>query len=59
MNSLKFNNEQDLETFTESFDTGLKTNFSGSSKPQFVKFASPRETEASCGVKGGKFILEG
>jgi len=55
----KFDNEQDLKAFTESFDTGLKSIFSDSSKLQFVKFGSARDTDASRGVKGGKFSLQG
>ena len=55
----KFDQEEDLEAFTESFDTGLKAIFSDSSKAQFVKFGSPRDTNARCGVKGGKFTLQG
>ena len=55
----EFDNEQDLVAFTESFDTGLKAIFSDSSKPQFVKFGSPRDTDTSCGVKSGKLILQG
>ena len=58
-NSKKFNNKVDLAAFTESFDTGLKTTFSDSSKPQFVKFGSPRDDDARCGVKGGKLSLPG
>ena len=55
----RFDNEQDLAALTESFDTGLKTTFSDSSKPQFVKFGSPRDNDARCGVKLGKFNLAG
>jgi len=55
----RFDNEQDLEALTGSFDTGLKVTFSDSSKPQFVKFGSPRDNDARCGVKGGKFNLAG
>ena len=55
----KFDNEQDLTAFTESFNTGLKAIFSDNSKPQFVRFGSPRDTDARCGVKGGKFTLQG
>ena len=54
-----FDNGQDLAAFTESFDTGLKTVFSGNSKPQFVKFGSLRDNDARCGVKSGKLSLPG
>jgi len=55
----KFDNEQDIAAFTECFDAGLKAIFSDSSKPQFVKFGSPRDNDESCGVKGGKLTLQG
>ena len=55
----RFDNEQDLAAFTESFDTGLKVIFSDGTKPQFVKFGSPRDNDARCGVKGGKLSLSG
>jgi len=55
----KFNDEQDLVAFTDSFDTGLKTTFSDKSKSQFVKFGSLRDNDAACGVKGGKLSLQG
>ena len=58
-NSEQFNNELDLAAFTKSFDTGLKMTFSDSSKTQFVKFGSPRDDDACCGVKGGKLSLPG
>ena len=52
-------NEQDIAIFAERFDTGLKATFSDNSKPQFVKFGSPRDKDESCGVKGGKLNLPG
>ena len=55
----KFDNKQDLAALTESFNTGLKATFSDSSKPQFVKFGSPRDNDPRYGVKGGKFSLAG
>jgi len=55
----KFDNKKDLAAFTEAFDTGLKTTFSDNSKPQFVKFGSPRDNDTRCSVKGGKFTLAG
>ena len=57
--SSKFGDEQDLAAFTESFDTKLKEIFSDSGRPQFVKFGSPRDNDPDCGVKGGKFVLQG
>ena len=55
----KFDNKDDLAAFTAAFDTGLKTSFSDNSKPQFVRFGSPRDNDTGCGVKGGKFSLPG
>jgi len=55
----RFDNELDLEAFTERFDTGLRVTFSDSNKPYFVKFGSPRDHDARCGIKGGKFALSG
>jgi len=55
----KFDNDQDLTAFTESFDTGLKEIFSDSSKLQFVRFGSWSDNDARCDVRGGKFCLQG
>lgn len=55
----KFDNKQDLDTLTESFDTGLKAAFADNTKPQFIKFGSPRDNNAGCGVKNGKFSVLG
>ena len=55
----RFDNQQDLDAFTESFDTGLKVNFTDSSKPHFVRFGSARDNDARCDVKGGKLTLSG
>ena len=55
----KFNSDQDLATFSERFDTGLKGTFKDNSKNQFVKFGSSRDNDDRCGVKGGKMSLLG
>ena len=55
----RFDNEQDLAAFTESFDTGLKWVFADNSKPQFVKFGSPRDNDPRYNVKTGKLRLSG
>ena len=54
-----FDSEHDLAVFTESFDIGLRVVFSDSSKTQFVRFGSPQDNDARCGVKGGKLSLPG
>ena len=51
--------ESDLDAFTECFDKGLKGNFSEGSKPQFVRFGSPRDNDSRCDVKGGRLMLPG
>ena len=55
----KFCSKEDLDTFTECFDKGLKTNFSDDRKPKFVKFVSARENDSRCDIKGGKLTLQG
>jgi len=55
----KFDNKNDLETFTRAFDTKLKTTFSDSSKPQFVKFGLTRDTDTRAGVSNGRMGLPG
>ncbi|KAF9650957.1 hypothetical protein BDM02DRAFT_3184899 [Thelephora ganbajun] len=55
----KFDNKQDLAGLAESFDTGLKTTFSDSSKTQYVKFGSLRDNDTRCGVKAGKLSFLG
>jgi len=55
----KFDNETDLDAFTDRFDKGLKTNFSEDSKPKFVKFGSARDNDNRCDVKSGQMTLQG
>ena len=55
----KFDKKQDLAAFAESFDNGLKVSFSDSTRPQSVRFGSPRDDDERCGVKGGRFSLSG
>lgn len=55
----KFYTESDLQAFTESFDKGLKVNFSDGTRPQFVKFGSVRDNDSRCDVKGGRLTLQG
>ena len=55
----KFCSKEDLDTFTECFDKGLKTNFSDDRKPKFVKFVSARENDSRCDIKGGKLTMQG
>ena len=54
-----FDNESDLQAFTDCFDRGLKRNFAGVSKPHYaVKFGTVRDNDDSRDVKGGQLRLE-
>jgi len=57
----KFNTTEDLTSFSEKFDEGVKKVFSTSNSRgnQYVKFGSPRDHDAKCGIKGGKLALTG
>jgi hypothetical protein len=55
----KFNTPEDLSTFAQRFDEGLKRVFSDDSGSQFVKFGSPRDNDPKYGIKLGKLALTG
>jgi hypothetical protein len=55
----KFYTESDFEAFTDSFDKGLKINFSEGTRKQFVKFGSLRDNDSQHDVKGGQLMLNG
>ena len=57
----KFNTPEDLATFSQRFDEGLKKVFSisNSHMSQFVKFGSLRDNDPSYGIKDGKLRLTG
>jgi len=55
----KFNTPEDLSTFAQRFDEGLKRVFSDDSGSQFVKFGSPRDNDPKYGIKLGKLTLTG
>jgi hypothetical protein len=55
----KYDDEKYLAIFTEKFDTGVKRTFSDNTKPQWVKFGSPRDNNTRCGVKDGKIRVQG
>jgi len=55
----RFDNELDLAAFTENFDASVKKIFWDSSHSYYVKFCSPRDNDARCGIKCGKLILPG
>ena len=57
----KFDNDEDLEAFSQKFDEGVKQSFSVSNSRtnQFVKFGSPRDNDPSRGINRGKLTLTG
>ena len=55
----KFNTPEDLATFSQKFDEGVKRVFSNDQGAQFVKFGSPRDTDPNCGIKAGRLMLTG
>jgi len=57
----KFNDSEDLAAFSRKFDEGAKKVFSVSSShtDQYIKFLSPRDSDPSCGIRGGRLRLTG
>ena len=57
----KFNTPEDLASFSQRFDEGVKKTFSMSNShaDQHVKFGSVRDNDPSCGVKAGRLALTG
>jgi hypothetical protein len=57
----KFNTPEDLASFSQRFDDGLKKVFSmsNSNADKYVKFGSPRDNDPSCGIKAGRLALTG
>ena len=57
----KFNTPEDLSSFSQKFDEGVKKVFSisNSHADQYVKFGSPRDNDPDCGIKAGKLVLTG
>jgi len=55
----KFNTPEDLDTFSQKFDEGIKRVFSSDQAVQYVKFGSPRENDPEYGIKGGRLALTG
>jgi hypothetical protein len=54
-----FNTPEDIESFSEKFDQGLKRVFSGDKGTQYIKFGGPRDNDLPHGIKGGKLTLMG
>lgn len=55
----KFSTPEDLIAFSQKFDEGVKRLFSNDQLPQYVKFGSPRDNNAKCGIKSGRLTLSG
>ena len=57
----KFNTPEDLASFSQRFDDGVKKIFSMSNihVDQYVKFGSLRDNDPSFGIKAGKLALTG
>ena len=57
----KFNTPEDLASFSQKFDEGVKKVFSTSNRHanQFIRFGSPRDHEPSAGIKAGRLTLTG
>ena len=57
----KFNSPEDIASFSQKFDEGVKKVFSTSNRHavQYIKFGSPRDNEPDVGIKAGRLALTG
>ena len=55
----KFNTAEDVASFSQKFDEGVKRVFFDDSGAQYIKFGSPRDNDAKYGIKAGKLMLTG
>ena len=55
----KFNTSEDISTFAQKFDEGLKRVFSDDRGAQYVKFGTMRDNDPQHGIKSGKLMLTG
>ena len=55
----EFDTPEDIATFAQRFDEGLKRVFLNENGVQFVKFGSPRDNDPKYGIKSGKLTLTG
>ena len=57
----KFNTPEDLASFSQKFDDGLKKVFSTSNSraEQYIRFGSPRDNDPKYGIKAGRLTLTG
>ena len=54
-----FSTPEDIASFTQKFDEGLKRVFSDDKGAKFIKFGSPRDNDPKYGIKSGKLALTG
>jgi hypothetical protein len=53
----KFNTSENMETFSQKFDEGVKKVFSNNQGTQYVKFGSTRDFDPRYGIKAGRLAL--
>jgi hypothetical protein len=53
------NTPEDIDSFTQKFDEGLKRVFSEAAGTYFVEFGGPRDNDPKYGIKGGRLTLTG
>lgn len=54
-----FDTPEDVASFSEKFDLGLKRVFSDDKGTQYIKFCGPRDNDHLHGIKAGKLALTG
>lgn len=55
----RFNTPEDIASFAQKFDEGLKRVFSDNNGTQYIKFGSPRDNDPQHGIRAGKLTLTG
>ena len=57
----RFNTPEDLASFSQRFDEGVKKVFStsNSTSDHYVRFGSPRDNDPSYGIRAGRLTLTG
>ena len=55
----RFDTPEDLASFAQKFDEGVKKVFSNEQAAQYVKFGRPRDTDPELRIKAGRLTLDG
>jgi len=55
----QFDSPENLETFAQKFDEGVKRIFSNDKISQYVKFGTQKDTDPNCGIRAGRLTLTG